>query len=155
MKIRVLLLLCLAAALPGCGMLKDDPTSSHEIDQNVNDVEFQAKESRTRSALAKIEASLRAYVDEEKKIPDNIEELVPKYLADIPTVELGISGFFDTNKVKIYPRTILRDGVIDGAKLKDTGRWGYVHNDERVVVFVDCTRKSSRGIPWFQERGVY
>ena len=155
MRARAFLLACLAGALPGCGMVKDDPTSSHEIDQNVNEVEFQAKESRTRSALAKIEASLRAYVDEEKKIPEKLEDLVPKYLAEIPNVELGITGYHDTNQVKIYPRTILRDGIIDGAKLRDSGRWGYVHNDERVVIFIDCTRKSSQGIPWFQERGVY
>lgn len=149
--------ICLALALlstAGCGMLKDDP-SSKDIDQKASEVEFQAKESRTRSALARMEAALRAYVDEEKKIPENLEELIPKFLADIPMVETGVRGHFDTAAVKNYPPTILQDGLINGAKLRDSGRWGYVHNAERVVVFIDCTHKSSQSIPWYQERGVY
>ncbi len=37
----------------------------------------------------------------------------------------------------------------------DTGKWGYVFNESQVVVFIDCTHKSGRGRPWYQERGVY
>lgn len=147
-------LIAISAATAGCGWMKED-ASSREVDQKVEEVEFQAKETRTRSGLAQIEASLKAFTDAEKRIPDSLDELVPKYLADIPLVEIGIRGYHDSNAVKVYPRNVLVDGTIDGSKLKDTGRWGYVHNDNQVVVFVDCTEKSSKGIPWYQERGVY
>jgi hypothetical protein len=154
MKRLAMSLLALSAAAAGCSMMKEDP-ASREVEQKAQEVEFQAKESQTRSALAGIESALKAFVDTEKRIPESLDELVPKYLAEIPVVEIGVRGYHDTNAVKIYPSSILVQGSIDGSKLKDTGRWGYVHTDNRVVVFIDCTEKSSRGIPWYQERGVY
>ena len=154
MKTLAMFLIGICAAAAGCSMFKED-SSSKEVDQKAAEVEFQVKESETRSALARIEASLKAFTDAEKRIPESLDELVPKYLAEIPVVEIGVRGYHDTNAVKVYPSSILVDGNIDGSKLKDTGRWGYVHNDNQIVVFVDCTEKSSKGIPWYQERGVY
>jgi hypothetical protein len=153
MKKDIAFFLLLLAGLSACGMTKDEPTN--EVDQNASSVDFKAKETRTLSNLAKLEASVAAYIEAEKKIPPDLDSLIPRYLADIPTVELGLSKHRDNNDVKVYPAAVLRDGAIDGSQLKDSGRWGYVHNDRQVVIFVDCTHRTSGGSPWYQARGVF
>ena len=135
-------------AAGGCHMVSKD-----DMDAKAGQMDMQIKELRTLSGLAKIEESLKDYTQNEKKIPENLEDLIPKYIAEMPLAELGIRSHRDTSKIQDYPKAILRHGRVDGLKLKDTGRWGYVHDDHRAVVFVDCVHKSSRGRPWFEERG--
>ena len=54
------------------------------------------------------------------------------------------------------PRTSSRQAkVVNGSRLKDTGGWGYVHNDRQVIIFVDCIHKMMDGKFWYQARGVY
>jgi len=139
-------------AAGGCRQFwKDD--ISPEVEAKASQMDAQLKETRTLTGLAKIEESVKDYVQNEKKIPERLEDLIPQYLADMPTVELGVRGHRDTTRVQKYPSSILSGGQIDGSKIKDTGRWGYVHDERQVVVFVDCVHKSSRGRPWFEERG--
>jgi hypothetical protein len=149
---------CLAAAtlaLSGCrGMIGRDAIA-REVDEDVRDSERQVRESRTLSNLSKLESSLADYIKTEKRIPAKLEWLIPKYLAEIPSVEIGVRGHQENSEVKVYPPDVLRDGRISGARIRDTGKWGYVFNERQVVVFIDCTHKSSRGRPWYQERGVY
>jgi hypothetical protein len=143
----------LALGAAACrGMLRED--ISPEVEQTFQEADTRARESRTLSGLAKLEEGLSDYVKAEKKIPKRLEDLIPKYLAEMPTVELPVRGHQDTARVEVYPPEVLRDGRVDGSRLKDTGRWGYVFNDRQVVVFVDCTHKSGRGPAWYQERGV-
>lgn len=153
MKTPVLVLMAVLCA--GCKGMGGRDEISRQVDADVRDSDGMIRESRTLSGLAKIEESLDAYVKHENRIPTKLEQLIPKYLAEIPTVELGLPNHNDTNVVKVYPTDVLRDGQVTGARISDTGKWGYVFNDRQVVVFVDCTHKSSRGRPWFQERGVY
>lgn len=152
-------ILCLGLAailaLCGCRAVMGRDEISLQVDNEVRDSERQARESRTLSSLARIESSLSDYIKIEKRIPPKLEWLIPKYMAEIPPVEIGVKGHAETSEVKIYPSDILRDGRISGARLMDTGKWGYVFNDRQVVIFVDCTHKSARGRPWYQERGVY
>ena len=61
----------------------------------------------------------------------------------------------ESDAVKIYSSDVLSDGQVDGAKLAGSGHWGYVRNERQVVVFIDCLKPSSKGVPWYQERGVY
>ena len=140
-----------AAGCAGSANTREDRISS-DVEQNVREVEARAQESRTLSSLAKIEESLATYVKMEKQIPDTLDLLVPKYLAEIPPVELGVRGHRDSALVRLYPAGALRDGQIDGSQLKDTGHWGYVHNDRQVVVFIDCTHLSPQGKPWYLQR---
>lgn len=149
------LVVAAAAAFCGCRAVMGRDEISVQVDNEVRDSERQVRESRTLSSLAKIEASLSDYIKIEKRIPARLEWLIPKYIAEIPSVEIGIKGHSETSEVKVYPPDILRDGRISGARLMDTGKWGYVFNDRQVVIFVDCTHKSARGRPWYQERGVY
>ncbi len=139
--------------LAGCGGLIGKDESARELERNFQDSESHIKEIRTLSALAALENAVSDYVKGEGRIPENLSQLIPKYLAEIPSVDIDVPRHQETNAVRAYPASILRDGLIDGTKLADTGLWGYVHNDRQVVVFVDCTHPSSRGRPWYQERG--
>lgn len=140
--------------MSGCASLftKDEATADFDKETSAN--EARVKEDRTRSSLAQIEARLSDYTKTEKKIPTKLESLVPKYIAEIPALDVPVCGR-ETSKVEIYSPEILRDGQVDGSRIKGTGRWGYVFTDERIVVFVDCLKPSLRGVPWYQERGVY
>lgn len=153
---RAAVLLAAAAlfSASGCGTLQGESSSANEVERNVADVELKAKEGQTLSALAKLEDSLRAYVKAERKIPEKLDELVPKYIAEIPAVAIG-SHRGESAKVRVYPPTVLRDGRVDGTKLRDSGGWGYVFNDRQVVVFVNCSHKASSGRAWYLERGAF
>lgn len=146
-----------AAAFSACagGQTDRTETMSTDTERTVQLDEVSVQDTQTLSALAKMEDAIAAYIAAEKRIPESLDALVPKYLADIPTVEIDVRGHRDTNLVKVYPASILRDGQIDGTQLKDTGRWGYVHNDRQVVIFIDCTHQSRRGRAWYQQHGVY
>lgn len=144
---------CLSAGLAGCGTLPGDSPSIKEVERNVEEVEVKAKEGHTLSGLAKLEESLGAFVKAERRIPERLSELVPKYLAEIPTVET--SAHAESARVKLYPSSVLRDGHVDGTRIRHSGGWGYVYNDRQVVVFVDCTHKASSGRAWYLERGSF
>ncbi len=152
---RKLLLLCVVAGLSGCAsMFGGSDIGGSDFDKEASVADNRGREDRARAGLGKIEASLADYVKAEKRIPTKLEQLIPKYLGEIPMLSLQICGR-DTDRVENYRSDILRGGQVDGSRIRGTGRWGYVYNDDRVVVFVDCVKPSSRGIPWYQERGVY
>jgi len=144
----------LSLALAGCrGLgLKEEPAA--ELERDFQNSDREVRETRTLSGLAQIETALAGYVREQRRIPKKLSDLVPKYLADIPAVDAAAGGHQETSEVKYYPADLLRDGEVDGTRLRDTGRWGYVHNDRQVVIFVDCTHPSSRGRPWYREKGI-
>ena len=151
------LILTAAAVLltAGCaGMFGGKDEAAAEFDKETSANESRVKEDRVRSSLAQLEARLSDYTQTEKKIPAKLDTLVPKYLAEIPTLDLPVCGR-ESNKVEVYPPEILRDGQVDGSRLRGTGRWGYVFTEDRIVIFVDCLKPSLRGVPWYQERGVY
>lgn len=150
-----LMLAALSAVLmSGCGgmFVKDEAAEDFAKETSAN--EARVKEDRVRSSLAQIEARLADYIKTEKKIPAKLEKLVPKYLGEIPSLDLPVCGR-ESSKVEVYSPEVLRDGQVDGSRLRGTGRWGYVFTDDRIVVFVDCLKPSLRGVPWYQERGVY
>ena len=151
--------LCAGLALGGCAFLerggRNDDIEGKDLSQNAINIDVHMKESRTLSALAKLETSLSDFYKAENRIPQKLDTLIPRYLAEIPTVETSVKKHKDTAAVQYYPSDVIRDGQIDGTKLKDTGRWGYSFNERQVIIFVDCTHTTSRGNPWYQERGVY
>jgi hypothetical protein len=140
-------------ALAGCKGFGLRDESAAELERNFQDSDRKIRETRTMSGLAEMETALGSYIKTEKRIPERLEALVPKYLAEIPNVDIAAGGHHETSAVKYYGVDILRAGQIDGTRLKDTGKWGYVHNDRQVVIFVDCTHPSSRGKSWYQEKG--
>ncbi|MBI5242348.1 MAG: hypothetical protein HY922_01535 [Elusimicrobia bacterium] len=129
--------------------------AAREINSDIQRSERQTSESHTFSRLSAIERSLNDFIQAEGRIPEKLSELIPKYIAEIPEVELGAAGHKDSGAVRYYPPDIIVDGQINGARLKDSGGWGYVHNSERVIIFVDCIHKTMDGRFWYQARGVY
>jgi hypothetical protein len=144
--------LALLLALSGCRMLGLKDEGAGDLERNLQDSDVKVRETRTLASLAEMETALASFVKGEQRIPDRLDELIPKYIAEIPSVDIAVGGHNETNSVRYYASDLLRDGQIDGTKLKDTGRWGYVHNERQVVVFVDCTHPSSRGKPWYREK---
>ena len=151
---RIALPVCILA-LCGCGMLGLKPEHSPGVETEIEKSERYARESRTLSHLAALEAGISDFVKAESRIPTSLQQLVPKFIAEIPTVELAIPGHRPTSETQHYPSDVIRNGAVDGTRIWDTGRWGYVYNDRQVIVFVDCTHLSSRNKPWYQERGVF
>ncbi|MHB2025299.1 MAG: hypothetical protein ACYCPQ_01475 [Elusimicrobiota bacterium] len=141
----------LIAGICGCSSLPQSGFSTG-AEKSVRREEITAKESKTLASLSEIEEALRDYYTQEKRIPANISDLVPQYLPEIPTLELGVPQHRNTNRVTLYKPSILVDGNINGARIADTGGWGYVHTDRQIVVFVDCTHLSSNGTPWYLRR---
>jgi hypothetical protein len=143
-----------AAGLSGCASLFGKDEASAEFDKETSADDARVREDKTRTALSALESAVADYVKTEQKVPEKLDLLIPKYLAEIPSLDVPACRG-ESNQVQNYPPAILRDGQVDGAMLKGTGRWGYVFNDARVVVFVDCLKPSSSGVPWYQMRGVY
>lgn len=135
--------------------LEPGPATTREMTDEVRRSERMTLESLTLSRLSAIERSLNDFIRAERRIPKRLDELVPKYLAEIPEAETGVRGHKDSGGVRYYPASIIVDGQINGTKLKDTGGWGYVYNDRQVIVFVDCIHKMMDGKFWYQARGVY
>lgn len=157
MKRHLWVALGLIVSVAGCGGTREsrDESITREVEKKAAEVETSARRSRTLSSLAKLEEALASFVKAERRIPDSLDELIPKYLAEIPSVEIDVRGHRDNALVKAYPTSVLRDGQIDGSQLKDSGRWGYVHNERQIVVFVDCTHPSGNGMPWYREKGAF
>jgi hypothetical protein len=145
--------LALLLVLTGCKGLGFKDEAAVELERNFQDSDRKVRETRTLSGLAEMETALASFVKGERRIPERLDELMPKYLAEIPGVDIAVSGHHESSAVKYDASDILRGGQIDGTRLKDTGKWGYVHNDRQVVIFVDCTHPSSRGKPWYKEKG--
>ena len=138
----------------GCASMFGKDEAAAEFDKETSADDARVLEDKTRTALSALESAVADYVKTEQKVPEKLEQLIPKYLSQIPSLDVPACRG-ESNQVQNYPPSILRDGQVDGASIKGTGRWGYVYNDARVVVFVDCLKPSSSGVPWYQMRGVY
>lgn len=143
-----------AAGLAGCSMLTGRDDGSADFEKETSADEARVREDKARSDLGRLEASIADYYKMEKKIPVRLDVLIPKYLAAIPPLDLPACGG-ESEKVQYYPAEVLRGGQVDGSRIRGSGRWGYVFNDRQVIVFVDCLKPSSQGVPWYQVRGVY
>ena len=155
-KFRIAIAAVIFLSWQGCAINFGGKRNPPEVDSAVQQSDIYEHESRTLSNLATLENGVNDYIRDEKKIPEKLEDLIPKYLAEIPQVELGRPDVHsDTNKVEYYRGRVIQNGRLDESQLKDTGSWGYAHNDRQVIVFVDCTHENSRGRPWYKERGAF
>ncbi len=125
------------ACAPSTKLFSD--SSSRKMDAEASKAQVQAEESQTLSFLGNIDSAIAAYYHDTSSIPPDIKSLVPKYLFEIPIVELGLPDYRNTRMVTVYPPSILKDGRVNGKKIKNTGGWGYVVNGNQVIAFVDST----------------
>ena len=153
-KIFYFAALGLLAAGSGCSsMTGGKDAASVEFDKETSADDARVLEDKTRTSLSALESAVSDYVKTESKIPETLDLLIPKFLSQIPSLDIPACGG-ESNKVQNYPPSILRDGQVDGTAIRGTGRWGYVYNDARVVVFIDCLKPTSKGVPWYQVRGI-
>lgn len=150
---RSALAVLLLAGCASVGPREEKQTS--DLSAEVAKSEVVERESRTVSNLAALEKSVADYVQHEGKIPEKLGLLVPRYAAEIPSSDTGLRGHRAWGGVTYYPPSVIRDGVVDGTQIKDTGGWGYVHNERQVIVFVDCTHPNSQGRLWYREPGAF
>jgi len=104
-------------------------------------------------------ALLRRAVDEgaagRAPYPLTLAELVPDYLREPPPLDFGRHP--GSAEMQPYSAEVCTDSPagteLDGVKLKDTGRWGYVQGGAgacQAYVFIDCTHTDSNGREWFR-----
>jgi hypothetical protein len=148
----LLVLLLLASS---CKSMMDKGGFSIGGSSEIAAAEMGALESQTRARLSVLERGLNEYIQAKGEVPDKLDVLIPDYVAEVPETLTGIKECRDSAHVFYYKPEVIIDGVIDGSKLRGAGGWGYVFNDERVIIFVDCTRKSKNGTLWYNVRGVY
>ena len=145
------------ACAPSTKLFSD--SSSRAMDAEASKVRVQADESQTLSFLGNIDSAIAAYYHDTGSIPPDIKSLVPKYLFEIPIVELGLTDYRNTRMVTVYPPSILKDGRVNGEKIKNTGGWGYVVNGNQVIAFVDSTAALRYPLDthapkyWYQQSG--
>jgi hypothetical protein len=74
---------------------------------------------------------------------------MPKYLPVIDALKL--KDHQETNDMAAYDAAACAEAAVDPAKLRDTGKWGYVADPAascRGALFVDCTHTDSRKNQW-------
>jgi uncharacterized RDD family membrane protein YckC/type II secretory pathway pseudopilin PulG len=113
-----------------------------------------AGEGAAKGRLGSLRSSLSIYYgDTEGHYPADLNALVPKYLPSIDSPSVashpGAAG------VELYGAEACggpKGTDIDPAKLRDTGKWGYVVAPKAPcdgTVFVDCTHQDTKGKPWY------
>ncbi len=82
----------LAAAVSGCANLTGKDEASVEFDKETSADDARVMETQTRTGLSALEAAVSDYVKTEQKVPDHLELLIPKYLAQIPSLNVPACG---------------------------------------------------------------
>lgn len=132
-----------------------------------SNLEQKSKEGATKGGLGSLRAALSIYYgDTEGAYPPSPAGLIAPvpgvppvtgarypYLTAIPRVQ--IKDHPPTDAVEIYGKEVCAAGRsmdVDPAKLRDTGKWGYVADKTAPcwgTLFVDCTHKDSKGVAWY------
>ncbi len=106
-----------------------------------------SKEGATRGSLGSLRSGLMVYYGEtEGNYPMSLEELVPKYLNEIPSAKTP-EHHEDTDTVTYYSGS-----DYSRKDFRDTGGWGYVNDSTSPdwgALFVNCTHTDSKGKTWY------
>ncbi len=106
-----------------------------------------AQELQEAAAIANLQ-SLRLIA---QRYQDKFHDF-PATLADLKKLE----GFTELPELAVGPHAPAKDAEVyvslDAAKLKDTGKWGYVAGPDasRGRIFIDCTHKDGQGREWYK-----
>ena len=106
-------------------------------------------ERSAKTNLAALRSALASYyLDTKGSYPADLNQLVPKYTPEIPNV-------FPANPagsgVEIYGPEVCSGAELLGAKLRDTGKWGYVAAPKAPCdgkIFFDSANTDSNGAAW-------
>jgi hypothetical protein len=106
-------------------------------------------EGKAKGNLGSLRASLAIYYgDTEGKYPKDPKALVPKYLPEIPALELPDHPA--SNEIIVL--TDAKGDKID-PYIKDTGKWLYISNPDSPLdgtLVIDCNHKDAKGRLWYQ-----
>ncbi len=78
--------------------------------------------------------------------PNNMMDLIPQYLSEMPKTRLIGYGHWNSSLVEYYSFLDSR-GNADPKKLKDTGHWIYDSSTGKITI--DCTHKCFAGFPYY------
>ncbi|MBI5243012.1 MAG: RDD family protein [Elusimicrobia bacterium] len=105
--------------------------------------------------IALLRRALDAGAAGREPYPQTLAQLAPEYLLELPPLDFGRHPA--NAEVEPYPADLCRMGPagpeLDGSKLKDTGRWGYLRGGAdacKALVFIDCTHADSNVQEWFK-----
>lgn len=118
-----------------------------------------AGEGATKGNLGALRAATAIYYgDTDGSYPATLEGMIgPKWIDGIPAAKTGDHP--ETRAWTAYgdevcePMPDPKNGKLGGARLRDTGGWGYVADPKSNcwgMVFVDCTHRDQKGKPWFE-----
>lgn len=119
-----------------------------------------AGEGATKGSLGSLRsASILYYSDTEGNYPAGLDALIGRRgLTSMPRTDVGVHA--KSVEWNAYGDEVCepvasdpKDGKLGGARLRDTGGWGYVADPKSNcwgMVFVDCTHADSKGKPWFE-----
>ena len=125
----------------------------------LSGLKLKASEGEVKGHLGSLRAASSIYFgDKEGVYPPELNALTAlgpggkAWIEAIPTLETAEHGA--SAEVENYGAEICTgEGGINGAALRDTGRWGYVADQKSPCwgqVFVDCTHSDTQGRPWHQ-----
>jgi uncharacterized RDD family membrane protein YckC/type II secretory pathway pseudopilin PulG len=115
-----------------------------------------ADEGMAKAHLGMVRSALASYnADTKGSYPPDLNSLVPKYIPQISAP--GVAAHPGAAGVEVYGAEVCTGSTetarsLDPAKLRDTGKWGYVVAPGAPcagAVFVDCTHTDSKGGPWY------
>ena len=113
-----------------------------------------AGDGAAKGRLGMLRSSLSIYYgDTEGQYPADLNALVPKYMPAIEPPAVGAHS--GATGVEVYGAEVCggpKGADIDPAKLRDTGKWGYVVAPKAPcdgTVFVDSVQNDSKGVAWY------
>lgn len=108
-----------------------------------------ANETETLVTISEVSFALSAYRKEEGIYPKRLKDLAPKYIPEIPAIE--IAGHAATTETTDIDSA---DYDADLSKaVKDTGKWIYFSNKKSKYygrVLVDCSHKNAQGTEFYK-----
>lgn len=116
-----------------------------------DDLMRSGNEGATKGNLGSLRsASAIYYGDAEGSYPPSLDDLIPRYISEIPKVKTKAHA--QTSAWTAYGDEVCAPpGSVDPAKIKDTGGWGYVTDQQSKcwgTIFVDCSHKDLRDRVW-------
>jgi len=129
--------------------IKDVLRKAKGLRSRLNALLQESKHKAMFGSLTALRASMNIYKQENKgKHPKTLIDL-SKSGALISIPNTYIPEHERSDEVELYDEIILKNGEIDGSKVRDTGKWGYI--PELSIVFISCTHNDYTGKPLYSK----
>ena len=107
-----------------------------------------SRESSAKAGVISVISAINIYYgDNEGAFPETLDELVPKYIEKIPTVNLGDRNWAgegkNTWKLDPTPETDIIESDIDNSTT-------WIYNNKKGLITINKTGVDSKGVPYFK-----